>query len=195
MASNYNLNVFLRNLDSLGVTDIVLPFLLVFVLLFAILQKTKILGDEKKNFNAVIAIIIALLFVIPHATGSYLSMGFKRSPVDIINTFLPGIALVIIAVVMLFVLIGLWGGEAKWVGGTPSAMVAILAMVAIVWIFGASAGWWQGWNPFIQFFGEEAVSVIVIIIVFALIIWFITKSDKQTEGDTFMEKFGNMFKK
>jgi len=195
MGNHYNLNVFLQKLDSLGVTDIVLPFLLVFVLLFAILQKTKILGEDKKNFNAVIALVIGLLFVIPHATGSYLTMGFKKSPVDIINTFLPGIALVIIAVVMLFILIGLWGGEAKWVGGTPSAMIAILAMVAIVWIFGASAGWWQGWNPFVRFFGEEAVAVIVIIIVFALIIWFITKSDTRTEGEGFMERFGNMFKR
>ena len=45
---------------KLGVYDIILPFLLVFTIMFAILEKTKILGSEKiegrevtkKNINA-----------------------------------------------------------------------------------------------------------------------------------------------
>ena len=34
-------------LNTLGVYDIILPFLLVFTLVFAILEKTKVLGTEK----------------------------------------------------------------------------------------------------------------------------------------------------
>lgn len=35
-------------LQSDFVTQLILPFLLVFTLVFAILEKTKLLGDEKK---------------------------------------------------------------------------------------------------------------------------------------------------
>ena len=193
----YQLESFMQALESWGLTDVMLPFLLIFTLVFAILQKTNILGEGKKNYNVVVSLVMALLFIIPHVTGRYSSMGFAsgRDPVDIINGFLPGISLVIVAVIMLFILIGIWGGEAKWAGGTPSAMIALLAAVAVVWIFGASAGWWSGWNWFTNFFGEDSVSLIIIILVFGIIIWFITKSEKTTEGESFLEKFGNMFKK
>ncbi|MDP2908831.1 MAG: hypothetical protein Q8N77_03415, partial [Nanoarchaeota archaeon] len=54
-------------LNEFGFYDVVLPFLLVFTLVFAILEKTKIFGVEekkpKKNINAMIAFVIALFFV------------------------------------------------------------------------------------------------------------------------------------
>lgn len=192
MSSNYQLTSFIATVDSWGLTDVLLPFLLIFTLVFAILQKTKILGEDKKNFNVVIALVMALTVVIPHVTNSY---SLNYDPVNIINRFLPGVSLVIVAIVMLFVLIGLWGGEATWVGGSPSAMIALLAAIAIIWIFGAAAGWFTGWNWFTSFFGADAVALIVIILVFGIIIWFITKSDKQTAGENFLDKVGNIFKK
>ncbi len=188
----YGLNNFLQTLETWGLTDVLLPFLLIFTLIFAILQKTKILGEDKRNFNVVIALVMGLTVVIPHSTGTY---PMTYDPVNIINAFLPGISLVIVAVVMLFILIGLWGGEAKWVGGSPSAMIAILAAVAVIWIFGAAAQWWTGWGWFNRFFGSDTVSLIIIILVFGIIIWFITKSEKQTTGENFLDKVGNMFMK
>lgn len=188
----YGLNNFLQTLETWGLTDVLLPFLLIFTLIFAILQKTKILGEDKRNFNVVIALVMGLTVVIPHSTGTY---PMTYDPVNIINAFLPGISLVIVAVVMLFILIGLWGGEAKWVGGSPSAMIAILAAVAVIWIFGAAAKWWTGWGWFNRFFGSDAVSLIIIILIFGIIIWFITKSDQQTSGENFLDKVGNMFMK
>jgi len=69
------------------------------------------------------------------------------------------------------------------------------AAVAVIWIFGAAANWWTGWSWFTGFFGEDAVALVIIILVFAIIIWFITKSDTQTSGDNFLDKIGNMFMK
>ena len=43
--------------------DLILPFILIFVLIFAILQKTKLLGDGVQQINAVIAFVIAGIFV------------------------------------------------------------------------------------------------------------------------------------
>ena len=58
-------------LDRIGIYDVILPFLLVFTAVFAILEKTKILGMEKvdgkettrKNQNSMIAFVVAFLVV------------------------------------------------------------------------------------------------------------------------------------
>ena len=44
-------------------TDFLYPFLLVFFILFAILEKTNILGKDKKQLNAAVSLIIGLIFV------------------------------------------------------------------------------------------------------------------------------------
>lgn len=58
-------------LEQVGVYDVVLPFLLVFTIVFAILEKTKVLGTEeiegkkytKKNLNAILSFVIGFLVV------------------------------------------------------------------------------------------------------------------------------------
>lgn len=45
------------------VRELILPFLLVFALVFAILDKTKILGEEKRQINAIVAFVIGLIFI------------------------------------------------------------------------------------------------------------------------------------
>jgi hypothetical protein len=187
----YELNSFITTIEAWGLTDILLPFLLIFTIMFAVLQKTQMLGQDKREFNVVVALIISLLFVIPHATGRYST---SYDPVNIINQFIPGVSLVVVAVLMLFVILGIFGGNAEWFGKSPSAMIALLSIVAVVWIFGASANWWDGWNWFINFFGEDATSLIIIILVFGVIIWFITKSDSPTAGQSMMNKLGDIFK-
>lgn len=57
--------------DQLGIYDVVLPFLLIFSLVFAMLEKTKVFGEEghgdhkvtRKNINAMVAFCSAFLVV------------------------------------------------------------------------------------------------------------------------------------
>jgi hypothetical protein len=44
-------------------TKYILPFLLVFTLVFALLEKSKLLGDGKKQINAVVALIVGLIAI------------------------------------------------------------------------------------------------------------------------------------
>ena len=44
--------------DNPFFTEMLLPFLLVFVVVFAILQKTKILGEEKAQIDAIVALLL-----------------------------------------------------------------------------------------------------------------------------------------
>jgi hypothetical protein len=91
-------------LREFGFIDIVLPFLLVFTLVFAILEKSRILGTTKlsdntevanKNLNSVVAFVIGLLVV---ATSNV---------VGVINESLPKIVLLIVFTLCFLMLIGI----------------------------------------------------------------------------------------
>lgn len=194
MASNaYQLQRFVEIMESWGLSDVLLPFSLIFLLIYAILSKTQILGAGRKNLNVALSIIFAALVVIPHILGSYPPNG---DIVDIINKAIPNVSLIVVAIVMVLILIGILGGEAKWLGGSLSGWIALAAIVSVVWIFGAAAGWWTGSNWFYRFFGADAVAIIVMLLVFALIVWWITKDtgEKAAEGaSSIIKNLGDWF--
>ena len=85
--------------------DVVLPFLLTFTIVFAILEKTRILGTAKlkdntevsnKNLNSMVAFVIGLLVV---ATANV--VGF-------INEALPNIIIVVVIVFSYLIMLGLF---------------------------------------------------------------------------------------
>ena len=180
-SSAYNLEEFIRILDSWGLTDVMLPFLLIFVIIFALMAKTRILGEDKKKYNLAVALVVGLLVVIPHVLNAYPPGG---DIVDIMNDSLPQVSLVAVAVVMLLLLIGLFGGEAKWMGSSLSGWIAIVALIIMLVIFGGAAGWWGDWQWFTDFFGADAVAIIIMILVFAVIVWWITRGEgKEAEAN------------
>ncbi len=73
-------------LEAMGFFDYILPFMLIFVLVYAILKQTKILGDEKE-INATAALVIAL-FVLYFAKmlpiGTFLSFFLGRGSMIIV---------------------------------------------------------------------------------------------------------------
>ena len=83
--------------QSIGVVDFLLPFLLVFTIVYAVSIKLPLFKDNK-NFSVVIALTLSLLFVVPHITGNY-PLGYD--PVDVMNSALPSISLISIAAIML----------------------------------------------------------------------------------------------
>lgn len=187
----WNLRGFIQSLESWGLTDVLLPFLLVFTLIFAMMQKTRLLGEKKKNLNVVIALIFGLLVVIPHVTGTYRT---NYDPVDIINNAIPGISLVVIAILMLLLLVGLFGGEAKFFGMAFRGWVVLFSVIAVLWIFGSSAGWWLGWSWVNNLFGSDAIAIIIILVVFGLIIVFVTGGEGEREERTRMGRFSEDLK-
>ena len=98
-------------LEQIGVYDVVLPFLLTFTLVFALLEKTKILGVQKdpyssdktmhpkKNLNSMVAFVIAFLVI----ASSQL--------VAIINEALANFVLLLLLIVCFLVLMGTFYSE------------------------------------------------------------------------------------
>lgn len=127
--------------DQVGLYDVVLPFLLVFTLVFGTLEKSKIFGTEKgrdgktytrKNLNSMIAFVVGF-FVVASA-----------QLVQLINVFVSRVALVLVIIVMFMLLVATFYKEQGDEGIDFSRWVPILApivLVAITLIFLDGVGW------------------------------------------------------
>lgn len=188
MASSlFNLENLINTMDSWGLTDVFLPFLLIFIIVFAILQKTHILGENKKNLNVGIAIIFGLLVVIPHVTHSY---PYDFDVVRIMNEALPTVSLVVVAFVALMILLGIFGADATVLGQKMGGWIALISVALIVIIFGSAAGWWGGWAWFNDLISSDAVALVIILLVFGIVIAFITGGEKESEAASSFKKIG-----
>ena len=182
-------------MDSIGLYDAILPFFLIFVIVFAVLRKSDILQD--KRYDVVISLIIGLLVVIPHVLGLYPQ---NADVVVIMNSALPNIALVLVALLALFLIVGMFGGSAKWIGPF-TGWIAFGSFILVVYIFGRAANWFQRVPDWLWWLDNpDTQALIVVIAVFALVIYFITKEPKQPDepgvGDAlgkFGEKLGDVF--
>lgn len=183
-------------LEGYGLRDALLPFLLIFLVIFSVLQKTHVFGNEKRNINAAFALIVALLTVIPHITGSYPP---GADVIQIMIEALPNISIVAIAVIMAVFLIGLFGGESKWLGGSLSGWIAIISFALIVYFFGAAAGFWNDFTTKFSWWDSDTTSLVIIIVVFGLLIGWIMRPDTTEEGylkglSKLSSGLGDMFK-
>ena len=125
-------------------TKFALPFLLIFFIVFAILEKTKVFGEDQKQLNALLAFVIGLIFV---------SVAFPKEVVGNLILFLT------VALVVVFVVLLIWGfvsgGELKiestglkWAAG---GLTGVVVLVALVWATGIDAGlfnllFYQSWS-------------------------------------------------
>ncbi len=172
-----------------GVMDFLLPFLLVFTIIYAVLQRTKLLGD-KKNFNVIVALILALVFVVPHITGTY-PLGYD--PVQVMNETLPSISLVAVAAMMILILMGIFGAS---FAASFAPIIAIAAMVFVIYIFGAALNLWTGPYDVFSWWSSDLTELLIIILVFGLVVWFITKEKvPESKGEGIIKTIAKFFEK
>ena len=186
---------FFRALDQWGLTDVMLPFLLIFVIVYAVLMKTKILGNEKKNLNVVVALVTAFITVIPHVTGGFPA---NADPVLIIKGSLPSISIVLVAVVFLLILIGVFAQDYVFLGLSMPGWIAFFSFVVIIIVFGGAANWWAGdfGQTLTNFFGTDAIAVAIMLLTFGIIIAWTTSESKEKEDDkTILNRLGMDFSK
>lgn len=174
--------------QAYGVMDFLLPFILVFTIVYAATAKVGIFADNK-NFRVVIALVLGLLFVVPHITGTY-PQGYD--PVQVMNESLPSISLVSIAAVMALLLIGIFGGATFSQAAIP--MIALISLGFVAYIFGASLGLWRGPYSVFYWWTADVTELMIVLLIFGLIVWFITKEEPEKGQKTFLGRLGEDYK-
>src|SRR3989344_3037156 len=116
--------------ESYGVFDIALPFILIFTVIFAVLQKIKLFGG-KKNIDIIVAVVLAFLSV----RSVFL--------VELLNRFLPNIAMFLIIILMFLLMLGTFGGQFE---GFKGYMVPIASIISLIFVILALSGDFLGYG-------------------------------------------------
>jgi len=165
MFENIDFYNWLNWFEGVGGFDIILPFLLIFAITFAILQKIKLFGNDGKSrkIDMIIGLIIAFFLIM------------QQELVAVIQGFLPRVSMLILVLLMILLVVGIFAGGAEW-GGSISGLAVIVSIIGVLWAIGASLKWNV---PFLELFTEQDVAVIIVICVFVLVIWLIVKEPTQ----------------
>src|SRR3989338_2264391 len=171
----------LQFFDSIGLFDVVLPFLLVFTIVFAILEKTKVLGAEdiegkkytKKNLNAIASFVMAFLVVA------------SSELVEIITTVSSQAVVVLFLSVLFLLLVGSFykEGEPVFLEGGWKIVFMIIVFIAIIGIFlnaiktEDGRTWLERLGDFTGTGGDELAGSLILL---ALVVLFIIYATKDT---------------
>ncbi len=158
--------------QAYGVMDFLLPFILVFTILYAVTAKLALFKDHKQ-FRVVIALVLSLLFVVPHIVGTY-PLGYD--PVQVMNESLPSISLVSVAAIMVLLLMGIFGADFS---AAAAPWIAIVSLGFVVYIFGASLNLWQGPYDVFYWWSADVTELMVVLFIFGLVVWFIVKEPSR----------------
>ncbi|MBD3354878.1 hypothetical protein GF361_02745 [Candidatus Woesearchaeota archaeon] len=171
--------------DKLGIYDVVLPFLLVFTIVFAILEKTKILGTveiegkkyTKKNLDAMVAFVSAFLVVA------------STKLVSVINIAIANTVLLLLLAVLFLLLVGAFfkEGEGVFLEGRWRFFFMTIMFTGIVLIFLNALGWLAPfWDYLTDNWESQWVASLILLIFVILFIYFITK-EKSPGGSSSSE--------
>jgi hypothetical protein len=186
MAAQFDFASVMSSLEQMGFYDVALPFLLIFTITFAILQKIKIFGNNSKNFNAVIAIVMAFLVVRSEAV------------VSTMNLFLPKISLISIIVISLLLLVGLMMGKesagfTKSLGGIGMVLIVIAVGIAFLSSSGAFGFELPSWLNFSSYDRNLFIAIGFFLVLIILAFSDSGQGNFGQKAKSFFEELGNSF--
>jgi len=177
-----------QTLQNWGFQDFLLPFLLFFALVFAILQKVKLFVSTKtvqggqptvvpdRKLNGLISAAISAMIVVPHVLRLYPS---NTDPIELLAQFLPLSTIAFIVVVFGLLFVGMVSKQEDF--EKPSAMRAIVGLVAaaivlISFLKSIAPSLLPEWLTF----SSSTTTTAIVVSVMLLVVYFIT-AEPSTE--------------
>lgn len=171
--------------ETIGIYEVVLPFLLTFTIVFAILEKTKVLGTEKigsdwlprKNLNSLVAFVIGFLVLA------------SAQLVEIITQVSSQIIILLLLIVFFLAMVGIFYKQKpneEWtVSENWQTFFMFFMFIGIMFIFLAAIknkqghSWLEVGLAWInQFWTSTAVASIILILFIVFIVWIILREKK-----------------
>ncbi|MBU0665798.1 MAG: hypothetical protein ABIC91_06375 [Nanoarchaeota archaeon] len=174
-------------LNEIGIYDVVLPFLLVFTIVFAILEKTKVYGVEevegkkytKKNLNAMTAFVVSFFVV---ASSKLVEVILKVSSQVVV--------LLLLSILFLMLAGSFHKDEEFYLQKGWNTFFMVLMFIGIVFIFLNALGWLDTAYEFLSGrWDTNAVSAIILLAVVVGFMFYVTrdsnsgKKKKETKED------------
>jgi len=173
----FTINKMATLLQSPFVIEVLLPFLLIFVVVFAILQKTEILGKGKRQIDAIVALVIGLIVV---------AFGYA---VGFIIQIIPILAMTAVVILVFMILYGMVFSQGefrmnKYLQGGFGIVIGIVVIISVLVLTGA-------WDVLIDYYYQSDSNVVISNVVFAIVViaavavvvWPKGKNSKDSDKD------------
>ncbi len=153
----------IKFLEQMGVWDVVVPFILVFTLIYAVLDRTKVFGTEggkpKHRINAMFALVIAFIVLI------------SVNVLNVINIIAQYMVIAVVAMMCFAVLLGILG-----VKELKTNIVLAIGLIAVGGLALYLLGYFNVLSmQALRTFLEGPIIAVVIMILF---LWFIMRKSK-----------------
>src|SRR3989338_1531187 len=150
-----------------------MAFFIVFIILYALLVKTKILGDNSFT-HLFVSFILAIVFVT--------AIGVKQY----VLTVIPWFAVLIVCLFLIFMIIGFVGkpieGMNKTVGVVFVVLLVIVFLVSAIQVFGNTLGPYLpgGGTSFADWvYSGQVVGALILLVIAGIVSWVLVKSAKS----------------
>lgn len=178
-----NFRAIIENLDEIGLYSVILPIILIYAVVFAILEKAKIFSSgesnnsQTKNINSIIAIVFALFSVLSVHT------------VLIIGNIIKAIILLIVFILVVLVVLAFIFGEnytqlledkdgnlKKSIAYTIAGLVILITLGVLFYI----TGLYSYVSDFFLFFDDSYDSFVTTLIILGIgfVMYLVTKDGK-----------------
>ncbi|MCK5321379.1 hypothetical protein KAJ38_02270 [Candidatus Pacearchaeota archaeon] len=156
--------------NDLGVFSYMIPFLLLFAVVFAILEKSEVLGTNK-SIMSIVAASIGLLALQFDFVSEFFAVIFPRFGV--------GISIFLVLIIM----IGFFFPKAKWDEGKSQWIGWVVGIGVVLW---AISDWdrWSSYSGFGGWFNEYFWSLIVLGVLIGVIVWLSNPSPNRPTETT-----------
>jgi hypothetical protein len=153
-------------------SQILLPFLLVFVVIFAILQKSKVLGEGKAQIDALVSMVIGLILI---------TFGYQAG---LIVKLMSWLAVGVAVILVFLILYGFVGGDLKegkpWMKVVFGILAGLFTLGVVIYVTGfweIFIGWFSGGGD-----GSVWMNVLMIVLVLGAVLVAIFSSKPRSPG-------------
>jgi len=157
--------------DNPFFTEMLLPFSLVFVVVFAILQKSKILGEGKAQVDSLVAMVIGLILI-----------GVEQ-PREIIVNLMPWMAVGVAVILVFLILYGFVAGDLStapnWMKITFGILAGLFTLGVVLYVTGLGSlimGWFSSPGS-----GYIWMNVLIILLVIGVMIVAVVSGKEKRE--------------
>ena len=171
MAEESLLYLAIDSLQRLGFFDIMLPFLLIFSIVYGVLEKAQIFGENRHDINAVIAFVIGLMVVV------------TSTVLNLLTGFLPWVGLMVVIFLSFMILTVMFWGEAKslWDSRAVKFGGAAVVIIFLVFYWSHTLGLFSVFESGagLPFLNIADMAALVAILIFFVVIMAVVKGGKD----------------